>query len=212
MIKGFLYSVALGVVCASPVSATIVEFTDESTFVSSSTITQFEDFEAISGGGSGVRLDPLSVGSTTLISSNDSGLFQSGDFCCFPLAGNYIGAENSGGILLQFAAGITAVSFDLGEILETVAQMTISITNGDGTTNISVGVGGGTGFTFRGFTSDSDISSILLNITSGDGQFEALDNLRTGTAGDASTVPLPAAGWLMLAGLGALAAARRMRR
>jgi hypothetical protein len=210
MIKGLFYGVALGVTCITPVGATIVEFTDESVFVGSNTITQFEDFETISGG-LGVRLDPLHVGSTTLISSDDSGLFQSGDFCCYPLAGNYIGAENFGGILLQFAAGITAVSFDLGEILETAAQMTISVTNGDGTTNFSVGVGDRTGFTFRGFTSDSDISSILLNITSGDGQFEALDNLRTGTAGDASPVPLPAAGWLMLAGLGALAAARRKR-
>ncbi|SNR40972.1 VPLPA-CTERM sorting domain-containing protein [Paracoccus sediminis] len=74
----------------------------------------------------------------------------------------------------------------------------------------------GLGIEFLGLVSDAaDIAGVLFSLTGVEGAGFAIDSLRFGERGDIivdpSPVPLPAAGWLLVASMGGMAALRRRR-
>lgn len=209
--KILLTSVAMASLLVTSSHAAVTSFTSLADFEAAATVNEFEDFENVSGR---PLPSPLVIGSASLFATGPGSemLWQSGENPgSFPLPGFYVGAENAqGGIGIDLAPGISAIAFDLGEILETPSEMEVRVTDGGGTSVFQLNVGGGTGFTFRGFTSDSSITNVVIEVIRG-GSFEALDNLRVGVAGDQRVVPLPAAAPLMLAGLAALGLRSRRR-
>lgn len=137
-------------------------------------------------------------------------------------AGSYSDLTNvayaTGGATLTFlglGGGVSLTSLDLGAWPNADRQLGFSVV--DLASNLEVFLSPG-----NTVVSGAVRSSFLLNLTStagfritflGDFFNGGVDNIVYASAGPvAPPVPLPAAGWLMLAGLGALAAARRMRR
>ncbi len=73
----------------------------------------------------------------------------------------------------------------------------------------------GTGIEFLGLVSETaDIAGVLLNLVGPERAGYVIDNLRFGKRGDivVDPVPLPAAGWMLIAGLGGMAAMRRRKK
>ncbi|PKP79413.1 MAG: hypothetical protein CVT80_16140 [Alphaproteobacteria bacterium HGW-Alphaproteobacteria-2] len=97
------------------------------------------------------------------------------------------------------STGITAFARD-GTLLGTVSNL-------------------GLGIEFLGLVSaNADIAGVFLDLVGAEPAGFAIDNIRFGLRGQIidpggpSPIPLPAAGWMLLAGIGGLAAMRRRRR
>jgi hypothetical protein len=106
----------------------------------------------------------------------------------------------------QFGVGFTAGFFDA------VGSTAITAYARDGSLLGSV-VNIGTGVEFLGLVSaNADIAGVELNLVGSEPAGFVIDNLRFGVRGQVNVVPLPAAGWLLLAGVGGLVAMKRRSR
>lgn len=117
-----------------------------------------------------------------------------------------VGSGNNDGSFL-ITAGSTVLEIMFGDLLGSFA--TYALTHVDGTDTGSVTFNEGYRLTFAGLFDDITSVSFSTTTTAKKGDAQArMDNVVVSVP---SAVPLPAAGWLMLAGLGGIAALRRRK-
>ncbi len=123
----------------------------------------------------------------------------------------------SGPIAVLFSEDQFGVGFD-GGFFDAVGSTGITAFARDGTLLGTVS-NLGLGIEFLGLVSaNADIAGVFLDLVGAEPAGFAIDNIRFGLRGQIidpggpSPIPLPAAGWMLLAGIGGLAAMRRRRR
>jgi hypothetical protein len=101
--------------------------------------------------------------------------------------------------------GVTAISFSYGSYLDSSTPVTVTLSTGD-TFALKTPANAGVDTNFVGFTSSTPIASVDF-AEQGNG-FDV-----TGfELASATSVPLPAAAWLLLSGLGGLGLVSRRKR
>lgn len=125
----------------------------------------------------------------------------------------------NGGIALLFSIDQVAVGFTAG-FFDAIGSTGITAFARDGSLLGTV-VNSITGIEFLGLATDdgqAEIAGVFLDLVGNEPAGFAVDNIRFGQADDVvlppdpNVVPLPAAGWLMLAGLAGIAGLRRRNR
>lgn len=120
----------------------------------------------------------------------------------------------NGAIAVLFDTDQFGVGFDAG-FFDDIGSLGLTAFNRNGdllgtVSNIGLGI------EFLGLVSQSaDIAGVLFSLTGVEQAGFAIDSLRFGKVGDIivpAPIPLPAAGWLLLGGLGGMAALRRRRK
>lgn len=192
----------LGAAAMAPAQAATV-FTDRTAFESAVTVTDTEDFGAVTARAPG---DPLTLDGVTYSTSTAAGLFFSE--AAFGLSGGFIAAENSGFIIIDMS-GVTAFGLDVSDLFSGVQTFTWRAFDASATQIATGTFERNNAFGFFGLTTEGEfITSFELEA---DGDYEAIDNLVFGTATGAE-VPTPAALPLLVAGLAGLGALRRTPR
>jgi len=205
--RTLICSLALLVV-ANAAGATVVFFTDRTSFLNAVTAGQTVDFESpfLSG-------NSITFGDATFVSTDGSGLFRTepGEF------GNLstrLAAQNSGGIRINLASGHFAIGLDVGELFRTTsASGEFALTSSSSALLDSrmtpVGFFGDNP-SFVGWTSTDEIGSLEF-FAVGQTQFETIDNVTLGEVSPANGVPAPATLALLSLGLAGIGFVRRMR-
>lgn len=120
----------------------------------------------------------------------------------------------NGAIAVLFDSDQFGVGFDAG-FFDAVGSLGLTAYNRNGDLLGTVS-NQGFGIEFLGLVSEAaDIAGVLFSLTGPEPAGFAIDSLRFGKRDDVivnpAPIPLPAAGWLLLGGLGGLAALRRRR-
>ncbi|WP_162933046.1 VPLPA-CTERM sorting domain-containing protein [Roseovarius sp. EL26] len=162
----------------------------------------FDDSDTLFGSG-GNRLFTLdtTTGASTVVGNVGSGFSSSGDLA-FSASGVLFGTSNGGcsggGDCLFSIDAVTGVGTYIGDIgfsavfgLSRIGSTLFGMTASDQLISIDMGTGAGT----------------LIDTYNISGQ-----TYGAAVPASAATIPLPAGGWLLLSGFGALAAARRRRK
>ncbi len=133
-----------------------------------------------------------------------------------PVTGSLSGSGDGPTVTFNFFTSITAFAFDFSDSDSTDSY---SVQIGSDPAFALAVPGGGTTFqSFFGFVSDTAFSTITFRQTATGGITEtfSVDNIRTNGVSapppPVAAVPLPAAGWMLIAGIGSLAAFRRRKR
>ena len=110
----------------------------------------------------------------------------------------------------SFSTAISAFAIDVNTFATDNGAYKATLNTGDfANSTFEVFSGANTG-QFIGFTSDTLFTSVTISAATGFAY--SLDTLAYGSAANVSSVPLPAAAWLLLSGLGAVGAAARRKR
>lgn len=186
--------------------ASVIEYTDKTAFDNASTTTKTIDFTGLSGGSSYQYYANMLSTSGVTFTSQTSLLFVFKSSFYGPTygpmqGGEYLNANSSGAITVNFNQAVTAFSFDATSLFQ----------NGTGSVTLSNGQSFSfnyvdTGLDFIGFTSDTPITGYTVN--SG---YTVLDNVTLGAAALPASVPEPGSVALLGLGLMGFVAARRKR-
>ena len=193
-------------VMANTANASVMFFTDRTSFQNAITVGQTVDFESL--------FPPVSMsiafGDATFVSTDGSGIHrtEAGEFGG---ASRRLAAQNSGGIRIQLAGGHFAIGLDVGELFgNAVGQFSLTSNNNALLDSRTTPAGSfGPSPSFVGWTSTDEIGSLEFFIVAG-APFETIDNV-TLDATTASVVPAPATLTLLALGLLGVGFARRMR-
>ena len=209
MTRNFIHSCAVALIIgigSGPVAnATVVQFSDRATFDSAIFFDSQINFDSLVDGD---QPNPLMLGDASFIPIDGPALKKYTD--AFGLPGEFLANPNSGGIRIELPAGLSAIGFDVANLLGLGGNFRFTLS--DGVTVIAdVARVETNSFSFIGFTNDmGDIRSLeIFNRSGGNGTFEAVDNVTLGTL---TAVPIPAAVWLFGSGLiGLIGVARRKK-
>jgi hypothetical protein len=193
--------------CAAPASASIVEYTSVAAFDSAVSGATTYNFEGIApAGGFTGSVPPIGGVSFTAPSSNANVVDANAGYGHYG-ASFFTGTQSAFPFVNVTAtlAGATAIGFSYGSFLSSSAPVTVTLSTGD-MFALTTPVNNGVDTNFVGFTSSTPITSVSF-IESG-GAFDVINFV---VASD-TLVPLPAADWLLLSGLGGLSLLLRRQR
>lgn len=198
-------------------------------FVSNLTGVGTENFEGFTNGtGSPINLTfPGSIGGIDATLSGGGATIRSfASVGRFATSGtNYVETNAGGGFAISFSSAISAFGFFATDIGDFGGQLTLRLTPDGGgafvdlTVPHTLGVSGSTdaALLFFGFYDLDQSYTNIAFLNSSTGDVFGFDDMIIGdrqqvTPTPTNPIPLPAAGWLMLGGMGALAALRRRRK
>ena len=197
---------------ANAASATVIFYTDRTSFQNAVAAGQTVDFESSFPDAN----TTITFGDATFVSTDGSGIYRT-DAGTFGNPTRTLAAQNFGGIRIDLAAGHFAIGMDVGELLGS-ANGQFALTSGSNalldSRTTTVGYFGNNP-SFVGWISTEEIGSLDFFIL-GQPQFEAIDNVtldqvRSIQVSPAADAPAPATVALLALGLAGIGFARRMR-
>jgi hypothetical protein len=195
---------------ANTASATVIFYTDRTSFQNAITAGLTVDFESPFP----FESTAITFGDATFVSTDGSGLHRT-DAGSFGNPTTTLSAQNFGGIRIELASGHFAIGLDVGELLgSTDGQFALTGSSSALLDSRATTVGYfGNNPSFVGWISTEEIGSLQFLIN-GQDVFEAIDNVildEAGPVGPANGVPAPATVVLFSLGLAGIGFARRVR-
>jgi hypothetical protein len=195
---------------ANAAGATVVFFTDRTTFQNAVIVGQTVDFESSFP----FANTTITFGDATFVSTDvtvNGGIHRT-DAGSFGNPTTTLAAQNSGGIRVDLAPGHFALGMDVGDLFGSAAgQFALTSSSSALLDSRTTTVGFfGNNPSFVGWTSTDEIGSLEFFIV-GQGQFEAIDNITLDAVRATSDVPAPATLALLSLGLAGIGFRRRIR-
>jgi hypothetical protein len=205
--RTFVFSLVL-LAMAHTAGATVIFFTDRTSFQNAVTVTQTVDFESSFP----FQNTAITFGDATFVSTDGSGIERQDADGTQGNPTTILAALNFGGIRIDLKPGHFAIGMDLGELFDPASgQFTLTSSSSalldSRTTTVELF---GNNPSFAGWISTVEIGSLeFLNV--GQVGNEAIDNVTLGEVGPTVDVPAPATLALLSLGLAGIGFGRRMR-
>jgi hypothetical protein len=192
---------------ANAADATVIFFTDRTSFQNAITVGQTVDFESSFP----FSNTTITFGDATFVSTDGSGVHRT-DSGSFGNPSTRLAAQNFGGIRIDLASGHFAIGIDVGDLTSvgTVGQFALSSSSSALLDSRATPIGFfGNSPSFVGWTSTDEIGSLAFLII-GQGGNETIDDV-TLDAVRPTIVPAPTTLALLSLGLAGIGFGRRIR-